>query len=293
MGLVVVVLRRQACVGVRPRRLTQDRALAWHTARCPRAPTCRSASGIGVTSLRLHKKALRAHHQTVDFALIASGALLGLAGAPHCAAMCSAPCAAAVGAGGKSSSVAFQLARVAGYALGGGAAAFSVTALAAWSTFSPALRPLWTLLNAAALVLGAWLLWHGRQPAWLARLGRVPPPAAVRVGGWQAIRMPLRAAGAGAAWVAWPCGLLQSALVVAALNSSVAGGAATMAVFALASAPGLVAGPWAMRRLLSGQSAVAREAWATRGAGLMLLGASVWALLHQLGPQVAAFCRSL
>jgi sulfite exporter TauE/SafE len=234
----------------------------------------------------------------VDFALIASGALLGLAGLPHCTAMCSAPCAAAVGAGGRGSRVAFQLARVMSYAVGGAIVASSVAALASWSQFSPALRPLWTLLNAAALVLGAWLLWRGRQPAWLARLGLVPAlpalaaPSAQR-GGWQSVRLPVRAAGAGAAWVVWPCGLLQSALVLAALSSSALGGAATMAVFALASAPGLVAGPWIVRRLLSGRGAAAREAWAARAAGLMLLGASAWALGHQLGPQVAAYCRTL
>ena len=181
---------------------------------------------------------------------------------------------------------------MAGYAAGGAVVASSVSALAAWSQVSPALRPLWTLLNAAALVLGAWLLWRGRQPAWLARLGRVPPLAAPPAGGWQAIRMPLRAAAAGAVWVAWPCGLLQSALVVAALSSTALGGAATMAVFALASAPGLVAGPWALRKLLAGRGAAVREAWAARAAGLMLLGASAWALGHQLGPQVAAYCRT-
>ncbi len=107
------------------------------------------------------------------------------------------------------------------------------------------------------------------------------------------MRLPVRAAGAGAVWVAWPCGLLQSALVVAALSSSALGGAATMAAFALTSAPGLVAGPWALRKLLLGRTAVAREAWAARAAGLMLLAASAWALGHQLGPQVAAYCRTL
>ncbi len=207
--------------------------------------------------------------------------------------MCSAPCAAALGAGGKGSSLAFHLARVVGYAAGGALAASSVTALASWSQISPALRPLWTLLNAAALVLGAWLLWRGRQPAWLAHLGRVPPVPAAPAAGWHTVRLPLRAAGAGVAWVAWPCGLLQSALVVAALSSTAASGAATMAVFALASAPGLLAGPWAVRKLLAGHGALAREAWAARAAGLMLLGASAWALGHQLGPQVAAFCRTL
>jgi sulfite exporter TauE/SafE len=184
-------------------------------------------------------------------------------------------------------------ARIAGYAAGGALAASSVAALAAWSQFSPALRPLWTLLNAAALVLGAWLLWRGRQPVWLARLGRVPDAVGPPPGGWQVVRMPLRAAGAGAAWVAWPCGLLQSALVVAALSSSAAGGAAAMAAFGLGSAPGLLAGPWLARRLLSARGAMVREAWAARAAGVMLLGASAWALGHQLGPQVAAYCRTL
>jgi sulfite exporter TauE/SafE len=188
--------------------------------------------------------------------------------------------------------LAFHAARVAGYAAGGALAASSVAVLASWSQFSPALRPLWTLLNAGALMLGAWLLWRGRQPAWLGRLGRVPARPVQREG-WEAVRMPLRAASAGAAWVAWPCGLLQSALVVAALSSSALSGAATMAVFALASAPGLAAGPWLARGLLTGRGAAAREAWAVRAAGLMLLGASAWALGHQLGPQVAAFCRTL
>lgn len=206
--------------------------------------------------------------------------------------MCSAPCAAAIGAGGKGATAAFHTARIASYAAGGAVAAASVVALSTWSQFSPALRPLWTLLNAAALVLGAWLLWRGRQPAWLAHLGRVPQPTAPQAGVWQAVRMPGRAAGFGAAWVAWPCGLLQSALVVAALCSSAGSGAATMAVFALASAPGLLAGPWVVRRLLAGRGAAARQAWAARAAGLMLLGASAWALGHQLGPQVAAFCRT-
>jgi sulfite exporter TauE/SafE len=188
--------------------------------------------------------------------------------------------------------VAFQVARIAGYAAGGALAASSVAALATWSQFSPALRPLWTLFNAAALVLGAWLLWRGRQPAWLAHLGRVPTASVPRSDGWQLVRMPLRAASAGAVWVAWPCGLLQSALVVAALSSSAAGGAATMAVFGLASAPGLVAAPWLARKLLSTRGALVREAWAARAAGFMLMGASAWALGHQLGPQVAAYCRT-
>jgi sulfite exporter TauE/SafE len=224
----------------------------------------------------------------VDAALIASAALLGLAGAPHCALMCSAPCAAAIGQGGRPAGIAFHLARMGGYAAAGALMAASVGALASWSQFSPALRPLWTLLHAAALVLGAMLLWRGRQPAWMAAWGRSPQPAADA--GWQTVRAPLRAAALGGMWVGWPCGLLQSALLVAAMTGGALTGAAAMAGFALASSPGLLLGPWAWRRLLGRGDPQARERWATRAAGALLLLASGWALGHGLWPQVAAYC---
>jgi uncharacterized protein len=231
----------------------------------------------------------------VDSALIASAALLGLAGAPHCTAMCSAPCAAAIGPAGWRSSAAFHAARIASYALVGGLAASSVATLAARSELSPALRPVWTLLNAAALVLGAWLLWRGRQPAWLARLGTTPSVVTMKSGTRaQVMRASGRAALAGALWAAWPCGLLQSALIVSALTSGAAAGALAMAAFALASAPGLLAGPWIWRRLSrAGVSGEVRERWAMRAAGGFLAAASAWALARQVSPQFDAFCRTL
>ncbi len=246
----------------------------------------------------------------MEFPLIVSATLLGLAGAPHCAAMCSAPCAAVTGRQPRHS-LAFHLARVGSYALGGAVVASSVAALAGWSQLSPALRPLWVMLHAGAVALGLWLLIQGRQPAWMARFGRVPdlaaggartgtavvagprPSAAPGAGlalRWQGLRGPARAGAAGALWVAWPCGLLQSALLVAALGSSAATGAAAMAGFALASAPGLLFGPWLLQRLLRGQSAAARERVAVRAAGAMLVLASVWALGHGVWHEVAAFC---
>ena len=227
----------------------------------------------------------------MDAVLITSATLLGLAGAPHCTAMCSAPCAAATGGGQARASAAFHLARAAGYATGGALAASSVAVLAGWAQWSPALRPVWTLLNVAALGLGLWLLVRGRQPVWMARLGHAPPvPAAV---GWQRIQGPARAAAAGALWVAWPCGLLQSALLVAALTSSAAAGAGAMFGFAVASAPGLVLGPWAWKKLLGRGDAALRERWATRAAGALLAAASGWALGHGLWLQVAAYCRTI
>ena len=208
--------------------------------------------------------------------------------------MCSAPCAAAIGGSGRRGGAAFHVARLLGYAAAGAVAAASVSALAAWGQISPALRPLWVLVQSAALALGLWLLVTARQPAWMSKLGRVPNTGAAQ--GWQPVSGPGpgtgtgRAALAGGLWFAWPCGLLHSALLVAAMANSAGSGAAVMAGFALASAPGLVLGPWALQRLLRGADAAARERLAARAAGGLLVGASAWALGHGVWHQVAVFC---
>ena len=223
----------------------------------------------------------------MNWALIASAAVLGLAGTPHCAAMCAGPCAAVSGRG-RAGAVAFQIARVAGYAAAGAVAAGSVGALAALSQFSPALRPLWATLHALILVLGLWLVWQGRQPAWMGRLGRVPAPASG--GAWQPMAGPLRAAAAGGLWVAWPCGLLQSALLVASLAGTAAAGAGAMAAFALASSGGLVAAPWIWQRLRQGGAGPGTERLLVRAAGALLAAGSAFGLGHGVWHQVAAYC---
>ena len=224
-----------------------------------------------------------------DLALIGSAALLGLAGTPHCAVMCGATCTAATGRGGPGASLAFQATRVAGYAVAGAVVATGVGALAALAQISPALRPLWTLVHAAALALGLWLVWYGRQPAWMASLGRNPAPMPATPAGWAPMQMPVRAAVAGSAWVLMPCGLLQSALLVAALTETAQSGALAMAGFALASSTGLLFAPWLWQRL--GRQGEHRwDRGLTRAAGLMLVGASSWALGHGLWQRVAAYC---
>jgi sulfite exporter TauE/SafE len=234
----------------------------------------------------------------VDLALFLSALMLGAAGAPHCAAMCG-PASAAVLRGCSrhaphASPLAFHLARVAGYATAGAVAASSVGALAQLGQWSPVLRPLWTLLHCAALGLGLWLLWQGRQPAWLESLGRSASrlaPQQLAADGWQRMRGPTRAASAGLLWVAWPCGLLQSALVVSALANTAWGGAAAMAGFGLASAAGLTLAPWAFARLSDGRAgALQVNAWAVRVAGAALAAASAWALGHDLFKRVVAYC---
>lgn len=246
----------------------------------------------------------------MEATIIASTFMLGAVGAAHCTAMCAAPCAAVVGRGGGASAQAlsFHGARVAGYAALGAVAAGGLGGLAALSALAPALRPLWVLVHAGLLVLGLWLLWQGRQPPLLAQLGRrAGLVAAGGVGGggvggagWQPVsapglpgrpaRRPVHAAMAGSLWFAWPCGLVQSAVLVAALSNSALGGAAAMGAFAVASSAGLWLAPALWKRLSDRGVAESR---ALRAAGALMALMSGWALTHGLWHRVAEYCATL
>lgn len=226
----------------------------------------------------------------VDAALAMTALLMGLAGAPHCAVMCGAACGGIVrGCGGsrpQRAMLALQAGRLLSYSAAGAVAAASVATLGLWAGQAAALRPFWGLLHAAALALGVWLMWRGRQPGWLEDIGRrlsreAEPGTVVWSSG------PMRAAAAGSLWVAWPCGLLQSALVVAALGSGAWNGALIMALFALGSALGLWLAPtlWLKLAGADGQSQAVRHA-AVRLAGLALVVASAWALWNGLATQL-------
>lgn len=225
----------------------------------------------------------------MDAALFASALALGLAGSPHCVAMCAAPCSAVTG-GRRPDALAFHVTRLLGYAAAGALAAASVNALGALASLSPVFKPLWSLVHAGALGLGLWLAFTGRQPAWLERIGRRPAPA-VSAGGWQVVKGPGKAAMAGAAWVAWPCGLLQSAVLVAALANGPVAGAGVMAAFAVASGVGLSAAPWLWRRL-SGGAGVLTATTGVRLAGALLAAASAAAMGHGLWTQIVAYCTT-
>ena len=239
----------------------------------------------------------------MDQALLLSAVLMGLAGTPHCLAMCGAACAAASGGGTLRRLLPFHLGRLLAYAAAGAVVAGSVGSLAVLGQAVSALRPLWTLVHIAALGLGLYLLWQGRQPAWMEGLGRRRTGAVMHRDGerWQAIKGPARSAGLGLAWVAWPCGLLQSALLVAALANSPAAGAGVMAGFAVASAAGLLLGPALWWRLSKGRAgagggralgSISSGRHAVRWAGAALALASAWALGHGLWLRVAAWCFS-
>lgn len=230
----------------------------------------------------------------IDAALAMTALLMGLAGAPHCMAMCGAASSAVVSRCGKRGGAAFHVSRVAAYSAAGAVAASSVLLVKTLGEAAPLLRPLWTLLQVAVFAWGAWLLVKGRQPVWMSAQSRALSPQPAR-DGWTRIAGPARAAAVGATWVAWPCGLLHSGLLVAALASSPVGGALVMGSFAASSSAGL----WAASMLWTpgglnvagSASAVAKGSQrVTRVSGALMMAAAGWALGAGLWQRVAALC---
>ena len=196
-----------------------------------------------------------------------------------------------------------------GYSALGGLAAASMQGLGWLSTQSAALRPVWTLFHVAAALMGLMLLWQARQPVWLENSARTV---------WRSVRTltggamgqsngPANTAAPlliGVLWSLLPCGLLYSALLVAAMSASMREGAAVMALFALGSGVSLMAGPWLWLRLtptLRGQGSTAVQRlnfggaketgrWAIRIAGFALFATSAWALWMGLVHDTAPWC---
>lgn len=234
-------------------------------------------------------------------ALLLTAALMGLAGTPHCAAMCAAGCAAvarrctpARPARGMAGVLA---GRLLAYALAGAAAASVVGGLRWLADVAGWLRPLWHGLQLFMVLFGLWLLLRGRMPAaveaWIEGRGMGAPELPPGV---HRIAMPgeLKAAGLGLLWPALPCGLLHAALLLAAVASSPLEGAAVMGAFGLSSSAALLIGPvlWlrllpaALRRADAGPGDL-RATLPLRLSGLAVMLLSGWSLLGH-GPWAEA-----
>lgn len=212
--------------------------------------------------------------------------LMGLAGGPHCVAMCGAACAGigqAAGSRKNSAMWSFQAGRVLGYSALGALAAASMQGLGWLTVQSAALRPVWTLFHVATLVLGLLLLWKAQQPVWLEQAGRKIWSGARALAQGRGRGAPLVM---GALWTFLPCGLLYSALLVAALTGRAIEGATVMALFALGTSVSMMAGPWAWLRLRGKNSGD----WGVRLAGLALAASSVWALWMGFAHDAAPWC---
>jgi len=212
--------------------------------------------------------------------------IMGLAGGPHCVAMCGAACAGIGQMSGHQQNralLSFQVGRWLGYTLMGALAAFSVQALGWLTVESAALRPVWSMLHVAAVVLGLLLVWQAKQPVWLDQ-------SAQRL--WGRVRKLNATWGktapvaVGTLWAFMPCGLLYSALMVAALTGNIWEGALTMACFALGSGVSLGFAPWLLLKLKT----LGDGAWGIRLAGLALAVTSGWGLWLGLVHNQAPWC---
>lgn len=241
---------------------------------------------------------------------------MGIVGGSHCLVMCSAPCGALVGrddacpspSAGRDGTpaatpalvqplhwmprgpairrtAAFHAGRLTGYALAGGLAAWAMDSLAWLTQHAMALRPAWTLAHVAVMAWGLMMMVQAHQPLWVEQAGRavwgrVRPLVSAPGGIW----------GVGVLWALMPCGLLYSALLVAALSGGPLQGALTMALFGLGSGLWLVGGPWAWTRVKARVNS-AHAGWGTRAAGGLLCAVAGWALWMDLVYKPSLWCR--
>lgn len=226
-----------------------------------------------------------------------SALLMGLAGGPHCAAMCGTACAALVRSQPRRVALVpararlpapglwqFHAGRLLGYSAAGAVAAQAVQGFGWLAGQTAAMRPLWTFFHLLVLGWGLALLVLARQPEWASAAGR-------RI--WSRVRPWAGTHGgvltAGALWALMPCGLLYSALLVASLSGGPLDGALSMALFAAGSALSLALAPALLLRLRNAGNRM-RQDWGTRASGLLLAFAALWALWMDLGPRIALWC---
>ncbi len=261
----------------------------------------------------------------MSLALLFSALMLGLASGGHCIAMCGAGSAWCLGSGDSRSArglrlLSFHTGRVSGYALigallGGAAGMFQLL-----STWINALRPLWTMANAALFVVGLCLLLTARQPAfviaagqgmgrWMRRLqaslrgeARVAPlrfvPAGA-AGALNASEAPALSARGGLAlglgWALIPCGPLYSAWTLSLFAGSPLNGAAIALAFAIPSGVQLAFGQWWFARYAQRPGHQQGGRWdrlGTRAAGAALCVSAGYAIaMLAFGhPEQGMFC---
>jgi sulfite exporter TauE/SafE len=214
--------------------------------------------------------------------LIGSALLMGLAGGPHCVAMCGAACTSFTQSQQQPYAIQlYHLGRLCGYAALGAIATFAIQSIAWLSSYSAALHPLWTFFHVLVFFWGALLVVYARQPVWVDRAGRNI---------WQYVKKLSHVQGGhfyiGMLWALMPCGLLYSALIIASFNGNPLGGALSMAAFALGSSASLFFAPWLWLKLRTNLV----EPYGMRLAGLLLSSASAWAIWMELTHSTKVWC---
>ena len=148
---------------------------------------------------------------------------------------------------------------------------------------------MWSLFHVAALILGLMLLLQARQPVWLENTARKVWARTRSFAANQGRGAPLVL---GVLWALLPCGLLYSALLVAALAGNPAGGAMVMGLFAVGTSVTMVVGPWLFLRLNGAPGRLGSGQWGVRLAGAALAVSSGWALWMALAHNTAPWCAN-
>jgi uncharacterized protein len=180
------------------------------------------------------------------YVALASGAIAGLASAPHCFAMCGPLAVFASGAGdaraARARALRYQLGRLASYAAlgaiaGSGGAALASLAPPTWANI------LLALVLAGAMLFSAWRLYRpaGGVPK-LSRVSSSRPKTSLAARAFALLPREPLAIGAMSALL--PCGALYAAAMIAVGSGSGSAGAVAMAAFALVSGVGLLAFAW-------------------------------------------------
>ncbi len=210
-----------------------------------------------------------------------AGLAMGFLGSAHCIGMCGgiAGALSASAPGGASAqlrrSLAYNAGRIASYTLMGALAGLFGATLAglAGSTGMLVLRSLAALLIVAVgLYLAGWSRLALRIESAGGGVWRRLAPIARRV---RASSSPLAAIAFGALWGWLPCGLLYSALGVAAASGSWTDGALSMAAFGIGTLPATLS-----LGMFAGRGASLLRSHAARAAcGVLVIGFGAWTMV--------------
>lgn len=234
--------------------------------------------------------------------LLLTAFVMGLAGGPHCIAMCGAACGAMQSSSQTTSQFrsiplrviktipwSFYLGRMLGYGILGALAAETLRGLAWLSNQSHVFQPLWTFSHTLIFAWGVLLLVTGQQPQWAIK-------HAQQVWVWIKQRTQHERfgfLGTGMVWALLPCGLLYSAVMLASLQSQWLQGALVMMAFAAGSATVLAIAPLLWR---SGQNRLPnwiRESTGMRLSGIFLISLSLIALWMDIMHHDKLWCQVL
>jgi sulfite exporter TauE/SafE len=209
---------------------------------------------------------------------------MGMMGGPHCISMCGAPCSV-ISAQGSRQIWQFHLGRILGYGILGGVAAYSVNNLAWLSNQTMSIHPLWTFFHGIIFIWGFVMLLYAKQPQCIDHMGESI---------WNVMQKLSKILRSnfllGMLWAFMPCGLLYSALLVAALTLNILNGTISMMFFAAGTSISLIVSPIIWLKIKNGKLWL-NETQGMRIAGLLLMIAASWAIWMDLIHPMKLWCQ--